>query len=810
MASNGFTGVVGSIAQSARDLFAGAKKPLSDPKGKPPIQMLSPGWPEHSSKQDKIKYMMARYYRECAFEKIPHVRKWMRNILMYQGYQDLDWNDAAAAWEAIPNDPDEYAFPNNQYRARIRYGTTLYMKNAPTYRFGPTSEDLDAQSTAAAAKKALEVIKETVGYDSIRYWESLYMLLMGNSFRCSYYSLDPRYGTVTQPVFESTTLQIDEGYYHCLNCGMDGYANPPACEQCGKKDKLDYVPPNTVEWPVQAGQTTYARGQEKSEAVSPMEMYGRSSAKDLAHQPMLFRCRNVDRVALQAAYAKVSLFGGKGANDNIYGSVMDDAVAYDDLSLIYQESLADLPGDPTQLSAWYERSMKMNKVTFMQGWIRPDLYSFDRELIKDFPDGIHADIANHVLLMAKNESIDDTWVHMPYILVPGRFWGDGEDDMVPKQLQLNETERLVTSNIAYNAVPKMFIDSMRINKNSIANDPADVHEVKAASGKPVKDAIEVVPGAKLSDEVPQWRSSILQDMDYLGHIFGSAIGEHQPGIDTLGGQQEMAARTNENYIPTLLLWKEANEKWAVQMLKIAAKNWLDDRVHQVEGINGQWEFTKLRGAALDTDKIKVICKVIPIDPQELQNFNQAVVSGLLDPNDPRVKKKALELHQLDPELEQFTMHAKKQWKEIEQMIQNKQPIQPVAFVHDDQVHITICQVWLNSDAADMADPQVYQLVYMHLMAHIQNQGKVAQAAALVQGHGNEVHARLGAGQPQQQPGQQSAGGRGPQGAPSQQDRQRRAQKGQMAKTRGSQPVEGNQHRRSSPGTAPHNAAAAVQ
>jgi hypothetical protein len=465
-----------------------------------------------------------------------------------------------------------------------------------------------------------------------------------------------------------------------------------------------------------------------------------------------------------------------------------------DLSLIYQQSLADLPGDPTQYAAWYERASAASKTTFLQAWIRPTLYSHDKEMLKQFPNGLYAAVAGGTLLDSKDDSIDDHWVHLQYTPVPGRLWADGDDDLVPKQLQLNETDRLILRNTGYNSVPQTFIDSQRIDKNKLVNDPGEVNEVKPSQGKSVSDAIHVVPGMSLSQEVHAWRADILTDFEYHSGVFGSAIGQHQPGVDTLGGQQQMATKTEENQSPMILLYQEANERWATQMLKIIAANWLDERVSAVMGVNGSWEFQKLRGAALDMDKVKIEARIIPQDFAQQQAFAQAIAVGALNPQDPRVAKKLLELYQLPTDLDGFSLDAKVQWKEIEKM--KAQPglqIQPVTFVQKDEIHIEICRVWLNSDEAETM-PEVAQAVYAHMMLHMQNQIVAIQAQAATQAAGEQAtvdaggtagaqiestHAAAGSGSPK-------AGGA---------NKTNRAKKGQAAKPKQSQPSSGNQYNR---------------
>jgi hypothetical protein len=245
------------------------------------------------------------------------------------------------------------------------------------------------------------------------------------------------------------------------------------------------TPPVTTQMPRQTGTVKYPKGEVMTEIVNPLEMYIRSSSYDLWHAPFVIRNRMVDRLALQAAYRDIELAptGDEGGGEAY-------AVG-GDLGLIYMQSLADLPGDPTQFAAWYERASASAKAHLVECWLRPSLYFFDKELTKKFPDGLYIAKTGDILLEARNDTIEDHWTHYVYIPVPGRIWGDGDDDLIPGTLKLDETDRLIMRNQGYNSAPLLAIDSQRIDKNEIINDPSTIIEVKTA-GKPVRDAIHVV------------------------------------------------------------------------------------------------------------------------------------------------------------------------------------------------------------------------------------------------------------------------------------------------------------------------------
>jgi hypothetical protein len=796
--TQGINSAISGLAGKVSDFFSNRDKVIRDKTDKPTPREIQPQYKWDLPVEDRLKGLADYYYREGSFEKIQFARKWMRNALIFQGYHELEWSEINVAWDVIMQDSGDYAFPNNYYRSLILHGVRAYIQNEPLIEPMPSSDDPEAQASTKAAKTALEVIKQGVKYDYLRVTEAINLRLFGNSFRYSYYSKDPRYGFVEAAVFQDRDVLLSPGGSVCPSCGpMEG--NFDVCPGC-QQPIVQHLPPVVQRMPQQQGQTRYPRGEIMTEAVNPLEIYLRSSSYDLWHAPFIVRNRVVDRLALQSAFPDVQLApkGDEGGGE-----------AYStggDLGLIYLQSLADLPGDPTQYAAWYERATAAAKALLIEVWLRPSQYFFDKELIKKFPDGLYISKTGDTLLESRNDTIEDHWTHYIYNPVPGRIWGDGDDDIIPQQLKLDETDRLILRNQGYNSAPLLVIDSQRIDKNEIVNDPSTIIECKTG-GKGVKDAVEQLNSNPLSQETWQWRSAHLSDMYFHSRVSPSAVGLHQPGVNTFGGQESMASKSDSSLLPNLILWKTADELWARQVLKLASQNWLDERVHSVMGLNGKWEFNKLKGDALDLDKIRIVTRVLPIDPSQQDAMAQAVAAGALDPQDPRVKRKMMELFHLPIEMDSLYTDQKVQWKEIETMKQTGQQIQPVMIRDNDMVHIDICRNYLNSDEAT-DNPQMAQIVLQHAQLHIINMARQAQMQAVVQGAGQAAAQATGAGpQPEQggAPGQlqgkqpsgqkpnegKQGGKHGGQSPTNPVTRQQRAQKGQAARPKG-QPSSGNQ------------------
>jgi hypothetical protein len=811
MATIGSTAITG-LGGKIKDFFANRDKVLRSKTDKPSPRDIQPQYKWDLPVEERLLGLADYYYREGSFEKVQFARKWMRNALIYQGYHELEWSEINVAWDIMVQDSGDYAFPNNYYRTLILQGVKAYIQSEPIIEPVPSNDDGEAQAATKAAKTALELIKQTVKYDHLRVIEAINLRLFGNSFRYSYYSKDPRYGYITSPVYQDKDVLLSPGGSVCPGCGaMEG--NFDTCPGCGTPI-TDHLPPVVAKLPGQTGNVRYPRGELMTECVNPLEMYLRSSSYDLWHAPFVVRNRVVDRLGLQSAYPAVELSpkGDEGGGE-----------AYStggDLGLIYLQSLADLPGDPTQYAAWYERATASAKALLVEVWLRPSLYFFDKELIKKYPDGLYIGKTGDVLLEARADAIEDHWTHYIFNPVPGRIWGDGDDDVIPQQLKLDETDRLISRNQGYNSVPMLAIDSQRIDKNEVVNDPSTIIEVKPA-GKPVSEAYGVINSQPLAQETWQWRSAHLSDMMFHSRVSPSAVGMHEPGVNTFGGQESMAAKSDSSLLPNLVLWKTSDEMWARQVLKLASENWLDERVHSVFGINGKWEFTKLRGSALDMDRIKIVTRVMPIDPSQQEALSQAVASGALDPQDPRVKAKMMELFHLPRELDALYGDQKVQWEEIELMKQSGQVIPPQLIVDNDAAHIDICRTWLNSDEGrdpknaqplgpptppqmgpmgptpPQPPPTIRGIILQHMQMHVMNQIRLQQMQQMAQPQQGQEQGQQGGTKPNGKDPQEGkqAGHRGGQVPTNPVTRQQRAVKGQTAKPHRPQPSDGNQYHR---------------
>lgn len=755
------------------DLFKGGKDDLVRDK----LREAWKGMPEYPRSQpvpERIKWLLKRFYYEAQYEKLQLHRKWFRNHLFFGGYHDSVLSDIGFTFDSLGVNSAEYGFASNYYRSYIRYGTAMYVQTAPEFVAQPTSPDPESQGVASAARSALDMIKENIGYDAIRAIEAQNLRLYGNSFRYSYYSVDPRYGFQDAPVYEDVEMAIAEGQFYCPQCGMQGQGNPDVCPQCGPGAQMPPVniPQQMGQVPVLKGKTSYPKGQEMCEVVWPFEGYMRSSCKSLSVAPFFLRVRMADTVALHATFPKADF----GANS----SPVEGMTASEDIGLIYQQAAADLPNDPTQYPGWYERATAQSKSLLIQGWVRPNMYYFDKELSEKFKEGLYGALTDDCLLETRNESMDDHWTHFKHIHVEGRVWGDGDDDLIPIQMQNDECDRMLMRHVDWNTMPVMMGDSQKVDKNNIWNDAGYMVEVKNLGQRSLDQVLKWFPGGQISPDVWAWKNTRLQDMQFHSGVSAAAIGQHEPGINTFGGQENAVSRSQAMLGPLQLMYKEQNELWAAQMLKIVSKNWLDERVQAAMGVNGQWEFKQLRGEMLKMDRVRIVARIIPEDFNKQQSLVQAISAGAFNPElPPSVRRKVLELYQMPTDLDSYSGDEKVQQKEIDGAKQNGGQFPPPTIWQNDDAHMDSLSHYGNSDEYDSQPPEFKAGHQKHFLDHLQNKATKMAIAGAIQG----AHTEAG-GQPQQ--------GGEPQASPGQ--RQADGQKrGAAAKPNRPQPPGGNQH-----------------
>jgi hypothetical protein len=746
------------IMQAVTSMFRGGKDSVvRDKLEKQDKRSILPSYPWDKPIEERIKWMLDQRYWQLQYEKLQLHRKWFRNHLFYTGYHDSVLSDIGFSFDSIGINSAEYAFASNYYRSYIRYGAALYVQTAPEFIAQPTSPDAESQGVAEAARAALEISKENIGYDAIRAREATNLRLFGNSFRYAYYSVDPRYGFVTTPVYEDVEVQISEGSWQCPQCGLQGEGQQKVCPACGPdaEQPLINTPPQTAQVPQMKGKVAYPKGQEMCEVVWPFEIYVRSSVKTLREAPELLRVRMVDSVALRANFPKAKFGASMPAGEGMNIS--------EDIGLVYQEAIPDLPSDSTQYPGWYERAVSQQKKTLIQGWIRPNQYFFDEEMRKKFPTGLYAGKAEDCLLESRDESMDDHWTHFKYIHVEGRFWGDGDDDLIPLQMQFDECDRMLMRHVDYNTMPILLADTQKVDKNNIIRDGGYMIEVKNLGQRNIDQAVKWHSGGEISPDVWNWKNSRLQDMQFHSGVSPAAIGQHETGINTFGGQQTAASQAQGMLAPLQLMYKEENELWAMQMTKLDCQNWLDDRVQATMGNNGQWEFKMLRGEMLKMDGIRWVARIIPLDPSKQQNLVQAISAGAFNPQLPQaVQNKVLELYQLSPDLSPNARDSKVQTKEIQagkaaptiqvppspenpQGGTMTQWPEPMLGRDNDPVHIQTLTDWMKSDDWDTQPPEVQAGAQDHLHKHFINMQKMGQVMGAIQAGAQEA-----GGQPPQQ------------------------------------------------------------
>src|SRR6478609_4594997 len=138
-------GVISGLHSAIKDVFANRDKPVRSKTDKPQPLDIKPGYEFSLPIEKRCVSLADHFHREGSFEKIQFARKWMRNILIYQGYHELEWSEINVAWDVVYQDSADYAFPNNYYRTLIMHGVRAYIQNEPIIEPQPANDDFEAQ-----------------------------------------------------------------------------------------------------------------------------------------------------------------------------------------------------------------------------------------------------------------------------------------------------------------------------------------------------------------------------------------------------------------------------------------------------------------------------------------------------------------------------------------------------------------------------------------------------------------------------------------------------------------------------------------
>lgn len=550
-------------------------------------------------------------------EEISRHRKWYKNMRFFEGRQLLKISDQTGNFRELQPGLSDPLYINNLYR----YFTLATLKECVKSKgeLIATSRNNGSFELEAAARgfRALAVYYQQRQLDvDARQREWLFRILYGNSFRYTYW--DSNAGQKLKvPQMEMQDMMLGQAFV-CPACGENDLIPPEAiqsqqdfsCPSCGNP-RVDTIGGQPTQMPVQTGWQQVKSGDPVTDIADPTEIKLALYARSLNESPWLQRTRLMLSNVIDYFYPWVS-----------YAI----SLAGSDMSLRLQDQLQRSAGNITAAGSYWGYSSEYKGggynrlVPFRETWIDPIIYATyvtqrketfgngqslppNSSVLEVFPDGMYIARVGGVIVDVRNESKNDHWTHCRYHIVPSRIYGDGADDAVEQQRQLNEADSLWFENIMNCSAPPLIINQMKIARASIGNKPSEIAVMKNPTimDKP-GDYIYQMIGRPLPAEVPAKIQSLKQDMQQSFGAFSITTGmTDTTDTKTASGTAIIAEQARAQNAVTYELHANMEVQHSMQNGKLIQKNGKPERYMSIIGEHSSYEVTCFFKCDLEDD-----------------------------------------------------------------------------------------------------------------------------------------------------------------------------------------------------------------
>jgi hypothetical protein len=566
------------------------------------------------------------------FEKIRRLRKWIRNAKFYEGehygyispytgrWVTIDVSDVSASQE----DDDDLQFVNNQFRFYVKSVRKEWVRSQTILRVKARSDKAEKIGAAEFGNDIIYDKQRTILTEDKKQTEAMYALLSGNYFRYSYYSTDVFGGVERIPIFEKAKLKLGPDTWYCEICHSGGQVPEEQLAQLAQAGSLEntYAPMqsqmacpvcgaptvNLEEGPVlEASLPTgeyeeFRVGDVYTEIPNPAEINVHLHARNLSQTPYLHRERLILRAVLKQKFPKASLAGGTWEGEvgpssfirEMESSVGNVGVA----SGAGRTSNATTSNSPFELlkfdQIWLDVPVYADYVTK-----RPETFSDGTTVpantpLKDvYPRGLYVAVVGNEILNLRNENKLDHWVHGVFDLIPSRFFGDGLEDMVEIQRQLNEVINLRFENMMANAAPNTIFNPLKIDPEGFSGKPREMNAlINANADDDIRKFVMRLEGTGLDRENFSAEENYKRDMQTLSGAFSINSGMPDVDISTATGARIVRDAAISMIGPALAIRAKVDVEWAYQVLKLAQAYWTNERYVPRAGNHtkqtGQW------------------------------------------------------------------------------------------------------------------------------------------------------------------------------------------------------------------------------
>ncbi len=698
-------------------------------------------------------------------QRIRRHTTWYLMALYYQGYQNLDLNPTGNTFDVYER---EDFYVENQFRKHVDTVKQMMNKLEGDICCRPGSDSPADIAASRVSDSVLSSMLDTIGYDKVKDIKNLYKCLFGNAFIFTDYVVDKKYGTVTSPKYEYQQVpapvdpsaaafpSITNGPMAGLDSipedpafsppAMPGQSSPetlkfsePAGPQSpappwggGIKEQVTGAmpiaplaapapmtgapgtPPEMMMSKVATGFTKRNKGSEIAIVCSPLEINVRADIKGgLENIPYLQWITRQDLDIINYVYPGLNTSGNVSAVEQ-------------DLAQQYIETLTNLPGNLTGDSPAYNRALSTKKAELVRTWLHPSTFLNDKELLSQFPTGVHITSVNGLVVDWYEECLTDRWTHEVLIPVPHSMLGDALYDAILMQDQINELNSLLIQHMRYSTVGHKVYDSTVIDPKDVVNDPKNGWiPGKPGLDKTIQMAVKELPPTSLSQDVPAWLGMVKEAMQDMTSAYDPTTGK---GIGA-----------NTPYSQSVFLNEKAQSRWASslaynkpelihfhrQLLQIARDNWVDPRRRSFQSNTGEWSFEQFTQADLQ-GQVDIIMSNTDLKPrsraEQIQGLTMlTTLAPLLPGMPPKQKLRIEEMLGLPPDANPTSNQISRAYRNIDR-IKKGEVVTPLPLVDDAMAQLPVFQDFLASeDGESLAEqePQTFANVYTFMVTLLQ-------------------------------------------------------------------------------------------
>lgn len=681
-------------------------------------------------------------------EEERRIRKYVRNRRFYNGQQVgfidpytgayIDFAEVNPTLYQAAQNEEEPLYVKNYYRATVKQLRKEWSRSSARFHVVPVTERFETRGAAHIASKVIEYYQSLLFTPDFRLREAENALNCGNYFRYVYWD-----------------------------------------KKAKKKDERSrYYRPRIVN-----DQEVQHTGDVVLQQVDAMEVKVPLNARNLDTAAWLRWRRRVYREMLQKEYPNCLI--------PLTGQTTTTSA--------HQKDLEGSPGNNGQQELLINNSDGTvgQIVEFDQIWVRPYLYNnmviektiqlengkvFEqgRRFDDYFPDGIYIACVGGKILDLDNENFSYCWSHGTFDLIGGRFYGDGLDDLIEIQRQLNEVTSLMFEHWMTNATPNILYNVNHLDASQFSGRPGEITPVlNLMEGQRMDDVVKRLDGTNLPQDVLNAPNMYLGDMQALSGAFSTLSSAPDMMTETATGAAIVRDQSLSLLAPVFEQKGEVDKRTLQQILMLAQQYCDESFFLPLIGEYDKECIKYFKSADIETE-FTITAEQGSWNPitetEQNKNFFNYVNMIVANPTlSPELKQKGAEIFRIDLDLRKEHVDAKRCRQRIEsfrkwymdtihktpaEQIINSQPeseehamAQEMVYQQIEQKAMELCPVkvliddhmvcmdtykeWLKTDIGMSAPLMVQKIFESRVMDHFKSAMQLQQILAPLMGGGPE-------------------------------------------------------------------------